>query len=425
MNNLTLILSLFAFLSILGMPLGLSLCISSIITIVTGMNVPLIIVIEKLQLGVDSFLLLAVPLFILAASVMNQAGITARIFNFARAIVGWLPGALGHANIVASIVFAGISGSAVADSAALGNIEMKSMTDQGYPIEYAAAMTCASATIGPIFPPSIPMVIYAGIASVSVGKMFLGGVVPGLLIGLALMVLNYMISKKNHYPKDKKLPLSRILRLFFQSFLPLMTPVIIIGGIISGLFTPTEAAAFTVLYACIIGFLVYRELKLYMFKEILLETIITSGVVLFIISSASLFSWVLTVSQLGKILIQLAGELGSPIVFIIITNLIFLFLGMFMETTAVLIVLSPFFIPIAQSFQIDLIHFGIMMVLNLMIGLSTPPFGLGLFTISQVAQIRIESVVKGILPFIPVLIIVLILIMFFPQLTLWLPSLFY
>lgn len=425
MNNITLVLSLFALFSIFGMPLGFSLCASSLFVIVTRLNVPLVIVVEKLQLGVDSFLLLAVPLFILAAAVMNKAGITTCIFNFARAIVGWMPGALGHANVISSIVFAGISGSAVADSAALGNIEMKSMVDQGYPKAYAAAMTCASATIGPIFPPSIPMVIYAGIASVSVGKMFLGGVVPGLLIGFALMILNHFISKKNNYPTDEKLALSKILKLFIQSFLPLMTPVIIIGGIVSGVFTPTEAAAFTVLYACIIGFFVYRELKLSMFKEILLETIITSGVVLTIISAASLFSWILTVGQLGKLLTNLAGGIGGPISFVIITNMIFLVLGMFMETTAILIVLTPFFVPIAQAFHIDLVHFGIMMVLNLMIGLSTPPFGLGLFTISQVAQMKIEEVVKGILPFIPVLIIVLIMVMFIPQLTLWLPSLLY
>jgi tripartite ATP-independent transporter DctM subunit len=425
MNNLTLVISLFALFSVFGMPLAFALCASSLFVIVTRMNVPLVIVVEKLQLGVDSFLLLAVPLFILAASVMNQAGITSRIFNFARAIVGWLPGALGHANVIASIVFAGISGSAVADSAALGNIEIKSMVDQGYPKEYAAAMTCASATIGPIFPPSIPMVIYAGIASVSVGKMFVGGMVPGLLIGFALMILNHFIAKKNHYPRDEKLPLLKILSLFIQSFLPLMTPVIIIGGIVSGVFTPTEAAAFTVLYACILGFFVYRELKLSALPGIMMETIITSGVVLFIISGASLFSWILTVGQLGKALTALAAGIGGVIPFIIITNLIFLFLGMFMETTAILIVLTPFFIPIAQAFHIDLVHFGVMMVLNLMIGLSTPPFGLGLFTVSQVAQMKIENVVKGILPFIPVLIIVLILVMFIPQLTLWLPGLIY
>lgn len=425
MNSLGLVIFSFALLSAFGMPLGISLCASSLLVILTRMNVPLVIVVEKLQLGVDSFLLLAVPLFILAASVMNQAGITTRIFGFARAIVGWLPGALGHANVLASIVFAGISGSAVADDAALGNIEIKSMVDQGYPKGYAAAMTCASATIGPIFPPSIPMVIYAGIASVSVGKMFVGGVVPGLLIGAALMLLNHFISVKNNYPRDEKIPVKKIFSLFLQSFFPLMAPVIIIGGIVSGIFTPTEAAAVIVLYACVIGFFIYRELKISMFRGILMETVVTSGVVLFIISAASLFSWVLTVNQLGKTLTAIAGGIQSPVMFILVVNVILLILGMFMETTAILIVLSPFFIPIAQAFGVDLVHFGVMVVLNLMIGLSTPPFGLGLFTVSQVAQMKIEEVVKGILPFIPVLIAVLILVMFFPQLTLWLPNLLY
>jgi tripartite ATP-independent transporter DctM subunit len=423
--TLLLVLSLFAFLSTVGMPLALALGVSTLITIIFTMKVPLSIVVERMLLGVDSFLLLAVPLFILAANIMNKAGVTDRIFYFARSLVGRFPGALGHANILASVVFAGISGSAVADSAALGSIEIKAMEDQGYPKKFAAAVTCASATIGPIFPPSIPMVIYGGMAGVSVGKLFIGGVIPGLLIAVALMAINHYMSVKNSYPRDEKFTLKQIWQAFWNSFLPIMTPVLIVGGIVLGIFTPTEAAAFTVFYAFILGFFVYRELKWSMIPEIFMDTIVTTSIVMFIISTASAFSWLLTVGRLGTVLTKWASSAGSPLMFLIIINVILFILGMVMETTAVLIVMTPFFVPIAQALGIDLVHFGVMMVLNLMIGLSTPPFGLGLFTVSQVADLPIEEVVSGILPFIPVLVIVLILVMLVPAMTLWLPGLLF
>ena len=423
MNNILILLGVFAALSIMGMPIAFSLCTSSIFTLIFIMDVPLIIVVEKLQLGVDSFLLLAVPMFILAANIMSEAGVTSRIYNFARATCGFLPGGLGHANVVGSVVFAGISGSAVADGASLGKMEIEEMVRAGYPKSYSAAMSCASATVGPIIPPSIPMVIYAGIANVSVGRMFLGGVTPGILLAAALMILNHFFAVKHNFPKDVRLSPKEIFKTFIASFLPLMTPVVILSGILFGFFTPTEAAAVAILYSCILGFFVYRELTFKKFPKILLETIVTSGVVLFIISGASLFAWILTVNQLGSVVAYVASLMGSRIMFLLVFNVILIFLGMIMEETALLIVLTPFLIPAAQHYGVDLVFFGIMMVLNLMISLATPPFGAGLFTACQVSGLKLEKLSKAMLPFVPVMLAVLFLMIFFPQIAMWLPDL--
>jgi tripartite ATP-independent transporter DctM subunit len=418
-----LVISLFALFAVFGISLAMSLGLATLITVMFTFDVPLSIIVEKFELGADNFLMIAIPLFVLAANIMNYAGVSGRIFRFARALVGNLPGALGHANILASVVFAGISGSAIADSAALGKIEIKSMESQGYPSEYAAAITCASATIGPIIPPSIPMVIYAGIASESVGRLFIAGIIPGMILALVLMIGNYFISKKRNYPKDEKLTLKQKLLSFVRSFFPIMTPVIIVGGIVGGVFTPTEAAAFTALYAFILGFFVYRELKISMFPRIIMETIETSAIVMFIVSAASAFNWVLTVSRLGTVLANFAGMMPSPMSFMFATVFILLILGMFMESTAILIVITPFLVPIAQNMGINLVYFGVVLVLTLMIGLSTPPFGMGLFTVAQVSGLGIEAVVIAIMPFIPILLAALVIITLFPALSTWLPTL--
>ena len=422
--NVTLItlIAVFIILAAMGMPLAISLGVSTLGSLAFTTDTLLVVIAQKVQLGADSYLMMAVPLFILAASIMNYSGVTDRIFKFARAIVGFMPGALGHANVIASVVFAGMSGSAIADSASLGNIEIKSMEDQGYPTEYAAAITAASATIGPIFPPSIPLVIYAGIAGVSVGKLFIGGVIPGLIIALALMILNHFISVKNNYPKDEKRTIREMWGSFKESFLPLMAPVIILAGIVLGWFTPTEAAAVIVVYAFILGFFVYKELKLSHMPQIFMETMVTTGITMFIVAAANAFSYVLTICRLGNVLTDIAATMPNTITFIIMVNILLLILGMFMESTAILVVITPVLIPVAQAMGIDLVYFGVMMVLNLMIGLATPPFGMGLFTVSQVAKLPIEKTVRAILPFIPCLIIVLILIMFVPPTVTWLPS---
>lgn len=420
--NIIVILTLLIILIVFGMPIALALGISTFISLYFFSSIPLTILIEKMLLGVDNYLLLAIPLFVLAANIMNRAGITTRIFAFACSLVGRMPGALGHANIVASIFFAGMSGSAVADSAALGKIEIKAMEDQGYPKKFAAAVTCASATIGPIFPPSIPMVIYAGIAQVSVAKLFVGGVVPGLLIALVLMVMVHIISVKNSYPILEQFSWKEVWQTFKAAFLPLLAPVIVIGGILTGMFSPTEASAVVTVYAIIIGF-IYKEIKLSSFPQIFIETALTSAVILFIISTSSAFSWYLNINQIGIILINFVRDLGiTALSFIVISNLMLICLGMFMETTTLLIILTPLLLPIANTLQINLVYMGVMIVFNLMIGLTSPPFGLGLFTVSEISETPLEEVIKAVLPFIPVLIIALILTIIFPQIIMWLPD---
>ena len=422
-TSLIVLLIVFVILCVIGFPIALALGVSACIAVLAVMGVPMTIIVEKLQLGADSYLLMAVPLFILAANIMNASGVSRRIFGFARSIVGSFHGALAHANIVASVVFAGISGSAIADSASLGKIELQAMDEQGYPKDYAAAVTCASATIGPIFPPSIPLVLYAGIASQSVGKLFLGGVVPGLMIAAALMVQIAFIAKKHGFPRDGKKTFKQILISFKDSFLAILTPIIILCGICFGWFTPTESASITVLYALILGLFVFKELKLSMIPGILKDTLITSGVVLLIISAASAFSWVLTVGQLGASLTAFAASVPNKFLFLLAINVVLLLLGMVMESTAILTVITPFLIPAAQAFGIDLVHFGVILVLNRMIGMSTPPFGMGLFTVSQVAGIPIERSVKSILPFLPVMFIVLMLVTYIPDVVTLLPNL--
>jgi tripartite ATP-independent transporter DctM subunit len=317
-----------------------------------------------------------------------------------------------------------MSGAAVADSAALGKIEIKAMEDQGYPKDFAAAITCASATIGPIIPPSIPMVIYASIAQVSVAELFLGGILPGFLIALVLMIMVYIISVRRSYPQTEKFSLSELARSFKLAFLPLMAPILIIAGILSGLFSPTEAAAVVTVYAFVLGFFLLKELKMSDLPKIFIETALTSAAILFIISISSLFSWYLTINQIGALLVGFVQNVGlTPISFLIITNIVLILLGMVMETTTVLMILTPLLVPVVQLLGIDLVYFGVVMVLNLMIGLSTPPFGLGLFTVSGISDTKLEKVIVAILPFLPVLFIALILLIIIPEIVMFLPSL--
>lgn len=421
--TLILLIAVFASFVVIGVPIALSLGLASLIAVFFTTDQPLLVLMQKVQYGADSYLMMAIPLFVLAANIMNKSGVTDRLFRFARAIVGFMPGALGHANIVASIIFAGMSGSAIADSASLGNIEIKSMKDQGYPTEYAAAVTAASATIGPIFPPSIPLVIYAGIASVSIGKLFLGGVFPGLILGFTLMVLNHFISVKKHYPRDEKLTGKQILLSLKSAIFPIMAPVILLCGIIFGWFTPTEAAAVIVLYAFILGFFVYRELKLSDMPGIFMDTIMTTGITMFIVAMASAFSYVLTICRIGDRLTAIAAAMPSKFLFILVVNIILFLLGMVMESTAILIIITPILAPVVNQLGIDMVYFGVMMVLNLMIGMCTPPFGMSLFTVSQVAKLPIEKTMKSILPFIPALVIALILVAAVPATITWLPTL--
>jgi len=379
---------------------------------------------QRMQYGVNNFLLLAIPLFILAAKLMNTAGITTRLFNFARCLVGFLPGGLGHANTVASLIFAGMSGAAVADAAGLGQVELKAMKDDGYDTEFSVAITAASSTIGPIFPPSIPMVIYALVAEESVGKLFLGGVVPGLVMTVALMLMVAYYAHRRGYPRTPFPGLREILSVASKAILPILTPIILLGGIWSGVFTPTEAAAVAVAYALVLGVIVYKELHPRDLGKIFMETAKETAAIGIIICAANFFGWLLLRTGLtNKVATGITQLTTDPIVFLILVNLFLLVVGCFMETVVAILIVTPMLMPVVLKLGIDPLHFGLVLVLNLMIGLLTPPFGVVLFVMAGISDLPFERVVRATLPFLIPLLAVLALITFFPPLVTWLPKL--
>ena len=411
---------------ILGIPVAVALAGSALLFIVTSAPVPPLVVAHRMINGVDSFPLLAVPFFILAGNLMNTAGITSRIFEFALSLVGWLRGGLGHVNVGASVIFAGMSGAAVADAGGLGAIEIKAMRDAGYDDDFSVGITAASSTIGPIIPPSLPMVIYGVMAGASIGQLFAAGFIPGLIMALALMVMVAVIAWRRNYPRDQAFRLARLWLSFRRAFLSLLTPVIIVGGILSGAFTPTEAAVAACAYALFLGLFVYRTLTLRRFLRVSFDTIETTAVVLLVVGAAAIFAWVLTSNRVPEIV---AGMLLSvsdrPWVILLLINLILLVVGCFMETVAAITIMVPVLLPVAVELGIDPVHFGVIMVLNLMIGLLTPPVGMVLYVLARVANIRFERAVVGTAPFIVPLVVVLLLVTFVPSLTMWLPTLIY
>ncbi|WP_439136933.1 TRAP transporter large permease [Roseicyclus sp.] len=415
-----------AIMLLLGVPVAIALAGSALLFIVTNMTVPPFVVAHRMINGVDSFPLLAVPFFILAGNLMNTAGITHRIFQFALALVGWLRGGLGHVNVGASVIFAGMSGAAVADAGGLGAIEIKAMRDAGYDDEFSVGITAASSTIGPIIPPSLPMVIYGVVAGVSIGQLFAAGFIPGLIMALSLMGLVAYIAWKRNYPRDQAFRLSVLWFTFRRAFLSLLTPVIIVGGILSGAFTPTEAAVAACAWALFLGLVVYRTLTVPRFLRVSFDTIETTAVVLLVVGAASIFAWVLTANRVPELVAgMLLAASDRPWVILLLINLILLIVGCFMETVAAITIMVPVLLPVAMELGIDPVHFGVIMVLNLMIGLLTPPVGMVLYVLARVANIRFERAVVGTAPFIIPLALVLLLITFVPQVAMWLPTLLY
>ena len=454
-----------------GVPIAIAMCIASLLYIWISGTIPPLTVVHRMVGGVDSFPLLAVPFFILAGNLMNSAGITNRIYNFALALVGWLKGGLGHVNVVGSVIFAGMSGTAVADAGGLGTIEIKAMQDHGYPTEFAVGITAASATLGPIIPPSLPMVIYGVQANTSIGKLFAGGFLPGILMAIFMMIMVAYYAHVRGYGRDIAFSWGRMGRAFFEmgfvamaavalyflwsadpdkvsgwvrfgvplvaflvadkvfrfeAFMALLTPVILIGGMASGLFTPTEAAVAAVAWALFLGFVWYRTLSWRMLVKVSMETIETTAVVLFIVASASIFAWVLTTTRvtdaIGAWVLSISD---NPLVFLLLANLFLLFVGCFLETIAAITILVPVFMPIIAKLGIDPVHFGLVMVLNLMIGLLTPPVGMVLFVLQKVARISFEATVRAVVPWLAPLLVTLAIITYVPQTVLWLPSIFY
>ena len=458
---------IFLFLLSGGLPVAMAMAAASLIYLLFVPSSPPFVVVHRMVSGIDSFPLLAVPFFILAGNLMNTAGITHRIYSYALALVGWLKGGLGHVNVVGSVVFAGMSGTAIADAAGLGTIEVKAMTDHGYDPEFAVGVTAASATLGPIIPPSLPFVIYGMMANVSVGSLFLAGILPGVFMALLMMLTVAYFAHKNGWGGDVKFDWPKLLKalmetlvviawplviwllvtevgthaqltvlvglvllfaadkLFnFQAVLPIMTPVLLIGGMTTGVFTPTEGAIAACVWAVILGFLWYRTLNFKLFVKICLDTVETTATVLFIVAAASIFGWLLTATGVTAAIGQwVLGVTDQPWQFLLLANLLMLFVGCFLEPTAAITILVPILIPICQQLGIDLVHFGLIMVLNLMIGLLHPPMGMVLFVLARVANLSVERTTMAILPWLVPLIGSLILITYVPSISLWLPRL--
>jgi TRAP-type C4-dicarboxylate transport system permease large subunit len=451
-----------------GVPVAIAMAGASLVYIFSTGNLPPFVVIHRMVSGIDSFPLLAVPFFILAGNLMNNAGITTRIYNFALALVGWLKGGLGHVNVVGSVIFAGMSGTAIADAAGLGTIEIKAMKEHGYSSEFAVGVTAASATLGPIIPPSLPFVIYGMMANVSIGALFLAGLLPGLLLAVLMMLTVAYFAHKNKWGGDIKFSSSRfgkallelavvagwplvmwglikagappqatvvlgLVALFvldkifsFEAVLPIMTPVLLIGGMTTGLFTPTEGAIAACVWAMVLGFAWYRTLKFKMFVKVCLETVETTSTVLFIVAAASIFGWMLTATGVTTAIASwVLGFTQEAWVFLLLANLLMLFVGCFLEPTAAITILVPILLPITQQLGIDPVHFGLVMVLNLMIGLLHPPMGMVLFVLARVAQLSVERTTMAILPWLVPLLVALGLITYLPAAVLWLPKMFY
>ncbi len=450
-----------------GVPVAIAMAGSALVYFLLTGDTPPSVVVHRMVSGIDSFPLLAVPFFIMAGNLMNNAGITNRIYNFALSLVGWLKGGLGHVNIIGSVIFAGMSGTAIADAAGLGTIEIKAMRDHGYDLGFSVGVTAASATLGPIIPPSLPFVIYAMMANVSVGQLFLAGIVPGVVMAFLMMVTVAYFAHKNNWGGDIKFEWHRMGKAFlelaivvgfplalyvalklgapfnaaigvgllillaldwkwrFDAVLPIMTPVLLIGGMTTGVFTPTEGAIAACVWAMFLGLVWYRTLTWRLLAKVSMETIETTATVMFIVAAASIFGWLLTATRVTDMVAAwVLAFTHTPWVFLLLANLLMLFVGCFLEPTAAILILVPVLMPVIQQLGIDPVHFGLIMVLNLMIGLLHPPMGMVLFVLARVANMSIEKTTMAIVPWLVPLLLSLILITYVPSISLWLPKMF-
>ncbi len=451
-----------------GIPVAIAMAGSALVYILATGELPPFVVVHRMISGIDSFPLLAVPFFIMAGNLMNNAGITNRIYDFALSLVGWLKGGLGHVNIIGSVIFAGMSGTAIADAAGLGTIEIKAMKDKGYDLGFSVGVTAASATLGPIIPPSLPFVIYGMMASVSVGQLFVAGIVPGLVMAILMMLTVAYYAHKYKWGGDIAFEWRRISKAFvelavvigwplaiwglialglpfnaavgiglvalfladwklkFDAVMPIMTPVLLIGGMTTGVFTPTEGAIAACVWALVLGLVWYRTLTWRMLVKVSMDTIETTATVMFIVAAASIFGWLLTATRVTDMVAAwVLGFTHSPWLFLLLANLLMLFVGCFLEPTAAILILVPVLMPVIQQLGIDPVHFGLVMVLNLMIGLLHPPMGMVLFVLARVSGLSVEKTTMAIVPWLVPLLISLVLITYIPQISLWLPRLMY
>jgi TRAP-type C4-dicarboxylate transport system permease large subunit len=455
----------FLILMLAGVPVAVSMAAASVAYLLIYGVAPDLIAAQRMIAGVESFPLLAVPFFILAGNLMNIAGVTGRIYTFALALVGWMKGGLAQVNIIGSVIFAGMSGTALADAAGIGTIEIKAMKDHGYPVEAAVGVTAASATLGPIFPPSLPFVIYGMMANVSIGALFMAGIVPGVVMTLLMMIAVAFFAYSRGWGSDTPFSLAKlgeasleiaVVALFplavylfilaglsiniavlialaalvaldwyfdFSAVMALMTPIILIGGMTMGWFTPTEAAMAAVIWSLFLGLVRYRTMTIRTLTKASFDTIETTASVLFIVTAASIFAWLLTVSQAATVFSNFIFALtDNKWVFLILVNILMLVVGCFLDTIAAITILVPILLPVASRYGVDPVHFGLIMTLNLMIGLLHPPLGMVLFVLSRVAKLSVERTTMAILPWLVPLVLALLLITFVPAITLWLPQ---
>ena len=407
---------------LIGIPVAITLGVSSAAYLLYQ-GIPIVVMPQKMFAGIDSFVLLCIPGFILAGNLMNGGGITERIIRFANAGVGWMRGGLGLTNVAGSMLFGGISGTAVADAASLGGVLIPGMRKSGYPADFSAAVTAASSTVGPIIPPSVPMIIVGALSGISVGKMFLAGAVPGILMGLAMMVTTYVISVRRNFPRQPWQGFGELFRSFLGAFWAIFMTLLIVGGLMSGLATPTETAVVACIYALIVGRFVYRELLLGKVPRLVIDSAIASAAILALVGFANVFGWILVSERIPQtIAAAVLGITDNKYLVILLINILLLIVGMFMETIAALIILFVPLLTLAQSVGIDPLHFATFAVLNLMIGLTTPPVGVCLFICANIARLPLAPIVKAIIPYIITNILVLLAVSYFPPLATWLPS---
>ena len=461
-----LLLGSFLLLLIIGVPVALSMAVSSLIYVLVDGTMPDIAVLHRMIGGVDSFPLLAVPFFILAGNLMNIAGVTNRIYQFAVSAVGWMRGGLGQVNIIGSVIFSGMSGTAIADAAGLGTIEIKAMKDHGYPLDFSVGVTAASATLGPIIPPSLPFVIYGMMANVSIGALFIGGILPGLVMTVMMMLTVAYFARRNNWGADSPFSWPQLIKsgievavvllaggamwgiyvitdwpllvggfiviailtwadwyFKFSAVMALMTPMLLIGGMTAGLFTPTEAAVAACAWALYLGLFRYRTMTFRSVAKATFETVETTASVLFIVSSAAIFGWLLTATKVADVLSNaFLAVTDQRWVFLILVNILILIVGSFIDTLAAITILVPILMPLLLKFGVDPIHFGVVITLNLMIGLLHPPLGMVLYVLARVARMSVEATTMAILPWLVPLMLALGLITFVPEITLWLPK---
>ena len=409
---------------ILRFPIAFSLGLSCLVYLL-AMGIPLIVLPMKLYSGIDVFVLLSIPGFILAGNLMNHGGLTEKIITFCNHLLGHIRGGLALANIGASMLFAGISGTAISDTASIGSVLIPAMRKEGYDTDFSCAVTASSSTVGPIIPPSVPMIIAATLSGLSVGKLFLAGALPGFLLGFGLMGITYYLSLKRKYPKHARSSIKQIGKGFIDTFWALLMTLIILFGIIGGVFTPTEASIVAVVYALLIGIFVYKRLSLKNVMVLVLDSMKTSASLMVLVGFANLFGWILITEQMPQLVSnEILGFSDNKYVVLLLINLLLIFVGTFMETIAALLILFPILLKVAMAVEVDPIHFSVIALLNLMIGLTTPPLGICLFVSASIGKVSIGKVSKAGLPFLLVSLLVLTLVTLFPQISLFLPELF-